>query len=191
MFPASPTCTPCANVVSSALMFPRLPGPWQVLNHEIPPPQLLSWNTRQPILAVGHSSSGAVLLYNCTSAAGSAGASTLRDPQHVLVHQLQQQVSSVAWRPVHSSMLAVGCAGGVALWNLGKLPLSAAAMSRGSERATSAAAAWATFLSFRPNCRWGWLGTWAGAGSIEPSMCGGSGRGNVRAAVAAQPAQNS
>lgn len=133
----------------------RLPGPWQVLQHEVPPPQLLSWNTNQPILAIGHSSSGAVLLYNCkaAAAAGSSAPQSLQQPQHVLVHELQQQVSSVAWRPVHSSMLAVGCLGGVALWNLGKLPLSSAAMSRGPGGPSSAAAAWATFLSFKANCR--------------------------------------
>jgi hypothetical protein len=128
-----------------------------VLQHEIPPPQLLAWNASQPMLAIGHSSSGAVLLYNCASAAtaGSSAPGSIQRPQHVLVHQLQQQVSSVAWRPVHSSMLAVGCAGGVAMWNLGKLPLSTAAMSRGSDGATNAAAAWTTFLSFRANCRCG------------------------------------
>lgn len=136
----------------------RLPGPWQVLQHEAPPAQLLSWSTTRPTLAVGHSSSGAVLLYNCSPAAAPAGGDngapcTLRQPQQVLVHQLQQQVSSLAWRPVHSSMLAVGCCGGVALWSLGKLPLSAAAMHRGAESATSSATAWTTFLSFRPGCR--------------------------------------
>lgn len=130
-----------------------------MLQHEIPPPQLLAWNASQPMLGVGHSSSGAVLLYNCASAAtaGSSAPSSIQRPQHVLVHQLQQQVSSVAWRPVHSSMLAVGCTGGVAMWNLGKLPLSTAAMSRGSDGATNAAAAWTTFLSFRANCRCGVL----------------------------------
>jgi len=136
----------------------RLPGPWQVLQHEAPPAQLLAWSTTRPTLAVGHSSSGAVLLYNCSPAAAPAGGDngapcTLKQPQQVLVHQLQQQVSSLAWRPVHSSMLAVGCCGGVALWSLGKLPLSAAAMHRGAESTTSSATAWTTFLSFRAGCR--------------------------------------
>lgn len=132
----------------------RLPSPWTVPSHDVSAPQLLSWNCSQPLLAVGHSSSGAVLVYNCASAAA-AGASSavLQEPQHVLVHQLQQQVSSLAWRPLHSSMLAVGCADGVALWSLGKLPLSTAAMTRGSNGASSGAAAWATFLSFRRDCR--------------------------------------
>lgn len=88
-------------------------------------------------------------MYNCTTAAAGGSSTPLQQPEHVLVHQLQQQVSSVAWRPVHSSMLAVGCAGGVALWSLGKLALSTAAMSRGPD-----GAAWSTFLSFKANCRW-------------------------------------
>lgn len=147
----------CADALLLAACRCRLPGPWQVLQHETPPLQLLSWSCSQPILAIGHSSSGAVLLFNCKSAAaaGSSAPSSLQQPQHVLVHQLQQQVSSVAWRPVHSSVLAVGCAGGVALWNLGKAPLSAAALSRSSDGSTSAAAAWTTFLGFRTNCRCG------------------------------------
>lgn len=135
----------------------RLPGPWSWPSLDVSSPQLLSWNANQPLLAVGHSSSGAVLVFNCTSAAAGASSTPLQQPEHVLVHQLQQQASSVAWRPVHSSMLAVGCAGGVALWNLGKLPLSAAAMSRGADGAPSAAAAWTTFLWFKANCRCGRL----------------------------------
>ncbi len=96
-----------------------------------------------------------MLIYNCrTAAAGGSSSTPMQQPEHVLVHQLQQQVSSLAWRPVHSSMLAVGCAGGVALWNLGKLPLSTAAMSRGGEGPASTAAAWSTFLKFKTNCRW-------------------------------------
>eukprot|EP00878_Enallax_costatus_P009372 GHUV01009794.1.p1 GENE.GHUV01009794.1~~GHUV01009794.1.p1 ORF type:complete len:356 (+),score=107.10 GHUV01009794.1:214-1281(+) len=63
---------------------------------------------------------------------------------------LHVQVSSVAWRPVHSSMLAVGCEGGVALWSLGRLPLAASNRSGGSG---PPAAGWVTFLPFKKGCR--------------------------------------
>lgn len=57
-------------------------------------------------------------------------------------------------------MLAVGCQGGVALWSLGRLPLTAANVHRGPENGRAAAAetaqggGWVTFLPFKHGCRW-------------------------------------
>jgi hypothetical protein len=97
------------------------------------PPSLLSWHSTQQVLAVGHASTEAVLVYDLAAASsadtaavhsGKAGTASLPPPltapRNVLSHQLQRCVCSLAWRPVHCSMLAVGCDGGVALWSLGK-----------------------------------------------------------------------
>ena len=110
-------------VTAGGSVLSRLPGPWRALRAEAPPlQQLLAWNCSQPLLAVGHGGSGAVLTYDAGAAADAAagdgdgsgrGVPELTQPRQVLTHQLQQQVCSLAWRPVHSSMLAVGCSGGV------------------------------------------------------------------------------
>jgi hypothetical protein len=70
------------------------------------------------------------------------------------------QVGCLAWRPVHCSMLAVGCQGGVALWSLGRVPLAAGNAHRGYENGGAGAAAsgaaqngWVTFLPFKSGCR--------------------------------------
>jgi hypothetical protein len=72
------------------------------------------------------------------------------------------QVGCLAWRPVHCSMLAVGCQGGVALWSLGKVPLAASSAHRGYENGGAAGGAassaaqggWVTFLPFKSGCRY-------------------------------------
>ncbi|KAF6265125.1 WD40-repeat-containing domain protein [Scenedesmus sp. NREL 46B-D3] len=128
-------------------------------------PKLLSWHCNQQQLAVGHANSGAVLLYDLSTGAAAAavndaGSGVQGQAQQVLTHQLQQQVGCLAWRPVHCSMLAVGCLGGVALWSLGKAPLAAGSMHRGGENggaggtASSAAqSGWVTFLQHKHGCR--------------------------------------
>jgi hypothetical protein len=50
----------------------------------------------------------------------------LTQPHAVLVHELQRRVGCVAWRPGRPNHLAVGCAGGAALWSLVARPPSAA-----------------------------------------------------------------
>ncbi|WIA38093.1 hypothetical protein OEZ86_001455 [Tetradesmus obliquus] len=131
------------------------------------PPKLLAWHCNKQQLAVGHSGSGAVLLYDLSAGAAAAasgddaGDGVLSQAQQVLTHQLQQQVGCLAWRPVHCSSLAVGCLGGVALWSLGKAPLAASSSQhRGRENGGGGGAAggaaqggWVTFLQFKHGCR--------------------------------------
>eukprot|EP00775_Hariotina_reticulata_P008513 gene8513-8695_t len=96
------------------------------------------------VLALGHSSSAAVLLYDLSS----GGQGCIEQAQQILTHQLQQQISCLAWRPENCSNLAVGCAGGVALWSMGKLPVAASSIHKGDT-----AAGWVTFLPFKHKCR--------------------------------------
>jgi len=81
----------------------------------------------------------------------------LSSPHVVLVHELQRRAACVAWRPGQPNHLAVGCAGGVALWTLAadgvmaggnrSSPPSPAALGPG------ASAAACTFLRHRRRAR--------------------------------------
>lgn len=73
-----PAC--CCRLGMSGLLMPQ-PEPQA--------PNLVAWHCNKQTIAVGHASSGAVLLYDC---ADTAGAEVLDKAQQVLTHQLQQQV---------------------------------------------------------------------------------------------------
>jgi hypothetical protein len=72
------------------------------------PPRLLAWHCNQQQLAIGHAGSGAVLLYDLSTAAagGDAESGILSQAQQVLTHQLQQQVRAPAAEPVPSDLHA-------------------------------------------------------------------------------------
>jgi hypothetical protein len=80
------------------------------------PPKLLAWHCNQQQLAIGHAGSGAVLLYDLSTAAsgGDAGGGVVSQAQQVLTHQLQQQVRAPAAEAMPSDMHAcVYCPEGV------------------------------------------------------------------------------
>lgn len=71
---------------------------------------------------------------------------------HVAHAVLCWQVSCVAWRPLLSSMLAVGVEGGVALWSLTPSPLAGGSTSSSSSGGVTPA--WVTFLPYKEGVRW-------------------------------------
>jgi hypothetical protein len=71
---------------------------------------------------------------------------------------LCRQVSCCAWRPLLSSMLAVGVEGGVALWSLTPSPLaggsSSSSSSAGGSSSGGVSPGWVTFLPYKEGVRW-------------------------------------
>ncbi|KAK9841751.1 hypothetical protein WJX81_000774 [Elliptochloris bilobata] len=72
---------------------------------------------------------------------GNDGAAQLSE-QKLLSHGHQRQVASLAWRPRSGTVLAVGAAGGVCIWGLGRSPAGGAA----AVRTSAAGGAWLSFL---------------------------------------------
>jgi hypothetical protein len=80
------------------------------------PPKLLAWHCNQQQLAIRHTGSGAVLLYDLSSGApatagNDVGGGVLSQAQQVLTHQLQQQVRApLAGLHTTASSYACWCA---------------------------------------------------------------------------------
>lgn len=148
---------------------PRAPSlgfalPWPLraprLRSEMPAPQLISWHAQRQWLAVGHAAADAALIYDLDAAPSPSVPDCVEEASLVLTHELQSGLSSLAWRPVHCTMLAAGCRGGVVLWALGRQPAGGAGFQRaagggngGGNGSPVGGAAWATFLRYQDGCR--------------------------------------
>jgi len=140
-----------------------VPLPWPLQpprpRSQLPPPALLAWHAQRQWLAVGHAPADAVLVYNLDAAPSDPSApERVEEAQLVLVHELQQGVAALAWRPVHCTMLAAGGRGGVTLWSLGRQPAGGggfqrAAAGAGGNGGGVGGQAWASFLRYADNCR--------------------------------------
>ncbi|EIE26352.1 hypothetical protein COCSUDRAFT_39467 [Coccomyxa subellipsoidea C-169] len=82
------------------------------------------------------------------STSGRAASPAALPGKLALYHDFQHQVTALAWRPLSSNTLAVGCRRGVCLWSLGKCPAGGAPACRATV-AGSSTSAWLTFLRTR------------------------------------------
>ncbi|GBF89820.1 hypothetical protein Rsub_02524 [Raphidocelis subcapitata] len=127
----------------------------------LPAPQLISWHAQRQWLAVGHAAADAALIYDLDAAPSASVPDCVEEAALVLTHELQSGLSSLAWRPVHCTMLAAGCRGGVVLWALGRQPAGGAGFQRaaaggngngGGAGGAVGGAAWASFLRYSDGC---------------------------------------
>eukprot|EP00887_Chlorella_sp_A99_P005498 scaffold1.g5498.t1 len=89
-----------------------------------PPPLPLEWHPRQLRLAAIDEADG-VQIFDYRGQVphlgqGQGAAPAPLAPAQVLRHTLQRQARALAWRPNAAATLAVGCAHGVCLWQLGR-----------------------------------------------------------------------